>query len=52
MKKQIEKEIEHIREELLHISQYIGNHPELGHEEFKASKILSEELKNTVFRWN
>ncbi|TWM34879.1 p-aminobenzoyl-glutamate hydrolase subunit B [Bacillus paralicheniformis] len=50
MKKQIEKEIENIREELLHISQYIGNHPELGHEEFKASKILSEELKKHGFQ--
>ncbi len=50
VKKQIEKEIEHIREELLHISQYIGNNPELGHEEFKAATLLTEELKKHDFK--
>lgn len=49
MKNQIEKEIENVRPDLWHISQYIGHHPELGHEEFKASKILSEELKKHGF---
>ncbi|WP_209122699.1 M20 family metallopeptidase [Alkalihalobacillus sp. BA299] len=50
MKKLIIQEIEQIREQLYKISQYIGENPELGHEEFKASKILSDELKNHSFQ--
>ncbi|WP_078428383.1 M20 family metallopeptidase [Alkalihalobacterium alkalinitrilicum] len=50
MKKQIHLEIEKIREQLYKISQYIGENPELGHDEFKASKIFSDELKNHDFQ--
>lgn len=48
-KNKIHQEIEKIRTELYGISQYIGENPELGHEEFKASKKLSEELKKHGF---
>lgn len=49
MKKQITDEIEQLRDTFYHISQYIGKNPELGHEEFKAAKILTEELSNHRF---
>lgn len=49
MKNKINNQIEKMREELYKISQYIGKNPELGHEEFKASKILTEMLVNNGF---
>ncbi|OIJ16805.1 amidohydrolase [Anaerobacillus alkalilacustris] len=50
MKHKIIEEIEQLRKEFYKISQYIGQNPELGHEEFKASKILSDELKKHNFQ--
>ncbi|RXJ04232.1 M20 family peptidase [Anaerobacillus alkaliphilus] len=52
MKEQINLEIEQLRETFYKISQFIGENPELGHEEFKAAKILSEELVNHGFQVN
>jgi metal-dependent amidase/aminoacylase/carboxypeptidase family protein len=49
MKEQIKQAIEACREDFYRISQYIGENPELGHEEFKASKMLTEELKKHDF---
>jgi amidohydrolase len=50
MKEQIIQAIEASRNDFYRISQYIGENPELGHEEFKASKILAEELNNHGFQ--
>ena len=50
MKNRIRQEIEQIREDLYKISQYIGKNPELGHEEYKAAKILTDELKRHQFK--
>ncbi|MCM3708830.1 MULTISPECIES: M20 family metallopeptidase [Cytobacillus] len=44
----IEK-IDELQEEFNKISMYIGENPELGHEEYKACKVLTEELKNHGF---
>ena len=50
MKNNINQEIEQLRESFYKISQFIGENPELGHEEFKAAKILSEELQKHDFQ--
>lgn len=52
MKHTINEQIEQLRSTFYKISQYIGENPELGHEEWKASKILSEELANHGFKVN
>lgn len=52
MKHIINEQIEQLRSTFYKISQYIGENPELGHEEWKASKILSEELANHGFQVN
>lgn len=44
MKDTLIKLIEEYKPRFFEISQYIGNNPELGNEEFKACKILTEEL--------
>lgn len=44
------QEIEQLRERFYEISQFIGQHPELGHEEFKAADILTKELKAHGFQ--
>ncbi|MBU9714372.1 M20 family metallopeptidase [Evansella tamaricis] len=44
MKEIIIKSIEEYRKDFYRISQYIGNNPELGNEEFKACATLTEEL--------
>ncbi|MDX5475149.1 MAG: M20 family metallopeptidase [Bacillaceae bacterium] len=44
MKNIIIDSVETIKEELLHISQYIWKNPELGHEEFKACDVLTDSL--------
>lgn len=49
MKSTINHEIEQLRSDFYKISQYIGKNPELGHEEFKASKILAETLSTHGF---
>jgi metal-dependent amidase/aminoacylase/carboxypeptidase family protein len=49
MKEKINQAIEECRGEFYKISQYIGENPELGHEEFKASKMLAEELEKHGF---
>ncbi len=52
MKETINLEIEQLRKSFYNISQFIGENPELGHEEWKAAKILSEELANHGFKVN
>lgn len=42
-------EIDRYREDFYGISTYIGENPELGHEEFKASAILTEALRGHGF---
>ncbi|MFD2444836.1 M20 family metallopeptidase [Bacillus sp. CGMCC 1.16607] len=44
MKQWINKEIDRLKEDFYNISIYIGENPELGHEEFKACAILTEAL--------
>ncbi|MCT8138292.1 M20 family metallopeptidase [Anaerobacillus sp. CMMVII] len=52
MKETINQQIEELRASFYQISQYIGENPELGHEEWQASKILSEELRKHGFQVN
>ncbi|WP_449536600.1 M20 family metallopeptidase [Ferdinandcohnia sp. Marseille-Q9671] len=49
MKSDILAAIEANKERFYEISTYIGANPELGHEEFKACKILTDELSNHNF---
>nr|WP_044022626.1 M20 family metallopeptidase [Bacillus sp. SG-1] len=49
MKQQVVEEIDKLKSVLDEISIYIGENPELGHEEFKASKVLSETLEDHGF---
>lgn len=49
MKEKLKEVIESKRDSYFQISQYIGNNPELGHEEFKASKALTDELSKEGF---
>ncbi|WP_168413109.1 M20 family metallopeptidase [Bacillus salacetis] len=49
MKQRIVDEIDQLKTVFEEISIYIGENPELGHEEFKASKILSETLEDFGF---
>lgn len=49
MKSNIIEEIDRFREKFYNISIYIGENPELGHEEFKACKILTDTLENHNF---
>lgn len=44
MREKIIAAVEENREEFFQISQYIGNNPELGNEEYKACKALTEAL--------
>ncbi|WP_456273151.1 M20 family metallopeptidase [Bacillus sp. AK031] len=48
-KQQIIDEIDDLQEVFKEISIYIGENPELGHEEFKASKVLSDALRDHGF---
>lgn len=50
MKNRINQEIEQLRIEFYNISQFIGKNPELGHEEWQASKLLSETLTKHGFQ--
>ncbi|WP_409252058.1 M20 family metallopeptidase [Bacillus sp. SCS-153A] len=49
LKQQVIEEIDQLKTVLDEISIYIGENPELGHEEFKASKVLSETLEDHGF---
>ncbi|MGD6843274.1 M20 family metallopeptidase [Bacillus infantis] len=49
MKRVIQNEIEKNKQEFINISMYIGENPELGHEEFKSSAILIETLEKHGF---
>ncbi|MBG9547553.1 M20 family metallopeptidase [Cytobacillus firmus] len=43
------KQIDDLQDDFKRISTYIGENPELGHEEYKACKVLTEELKKHGF---
>lgn len=43
------KSVENLSKELVDISDYIFDHPEIGYKEFKACKVLSEFLKKNGF---
>ncbi|MBN8202954.1 M20 family metallopeptidase [Bacillus sp. NTK034] len=43
------KQIDELQDDFNRISTYIGNNPELGHEEYKACKVLTEELEKHGF---
>jgi amidohydrolase len=49
MKFKINETIDQIKDELYEMSQTIGNNPELGHEEFKASQLLMNVLEKYGF---
>ncbi|AGX04305.1 MULTISPECIES: M20 family metallopeptidase [Bacillus] len=49
MKQIIQNEIDKLKQEFVNISTYIGENPELGHEEFKSSAILIETLEKHGF---
>ncbi|MBM6618926.1 M20 family metallopeptidase [Bacillus sp. RD4P76] len=49
MKSRILDSIEELKGDFYDISVYIGNNPELGHEEFKACKVLSDKLQKHGF---
>ena len=49
MKDIIVSEINKIRDELVDINDFMYNHPELGNEEFKSSKLLMDILKEHGF---
>lgn len=49
MKQLIIDEIDRYREDFYNISIYIGENPELGHEEFKACAVLTEALRKHGF---
>ncbi|MFT4414088.1 M20 family metallopeptidase [Fredinandcohnia humi] len=50
MKTEIIAAIDQYKNRFYEISEYIGKNPELGHEEFKACKILSDELASHQFK--
>ncbi|MDF0725703.1 M20 family metallopeptidase [Cytobacillus sp. S13-E01] len=49
MKVKIIEQINHYSQDFYRISKFIGENPELGHEEFKSSEILANELKKHNF---
>ena len=49
MKKTIAATIDQHADTFIEISRYIGEHPELGHEEWLASRRLMDELKRHGF---
>ncbi|MFC3884535.1 M20 family metallopeptidase [Bacillus songklensis] len=49
MKEIVISKIDELQNEFYEISKFIGENPELGHEEVKACKILSEKLKEHGF---
>ena len=49
-KERAERRIEKYREKIINISQRIHEEPELGHQEYKASKLLVDELEKHGFK--
>jgi amidohydrolase len=49
MRERILAAIDELQQDFYEISEFIGNNPELGHEEVKACKILSEKLAQHGF---
>ncbi|MBB6448904.1 amidohydrolase [Geomicrobium halophilum] len=49
MKLSIQQSIDKRKMNFYEISQYIGNNPELGHEEYKACEVLTRELRENGF---
>lgn len=50
MKQKINNFLDSNKQDFFDISTYIGENPELGHEEYKSSKILAERLKDYGFK--
>ncbi|CAG9621624.1 M20 family metallopeptidase [Sutcliffiella rhizosphaerae] len=50
MKQIMEDFLEKHKQDFFDISSYIGNNPELGHEEFQSSKILAQKLSEHGFK--
>ncbi|OXM87795.1 M20 family metallopeptidase [Paenibacillus rigui] len=50
MKQTIEAAIDQHKDRFISMARFIGEHPELGHEEFQASQRLMEELKRYGFQ--
>ncbi|AST93661.1 amidohydrolase [Sutcliffiella cohnii] len=50
MKETIIEQIDRYRDDFYNISIYIGENPELGHEEFKACAVLTEALQKHDFK--
>ncbi|WDV46248.1 M20 family metallopeptidase [Clostridiaceae bacterium M8S5] len=50
MKLKVQKHVKEIKDELIQLSNYIHDNPELGHQEFKASKAHCVLLKKHGFR--
>jgi len=49
MKQLINETINNLQDTFYEVSKYIGQNPELGHEEFKACKALTDVLKEQGF---
>ncbi|WP_246942526.1 M20 family metallopeptidase [Bacillus pinisoli] len=49
MREKVLAAIDELQQDFYEISEFIGNNPELGHEEFKACKILTEKLEKHGF---
>jgi amidohydrolase len=49
LKQKVLSTIDELHRDFYEISEYIGNNPELGHEEYKACKILTEKLEKHGF---
>jgi amidohydrolase len=49
LKDRVKGEVDVLMPRLVEMSDWIGNHPELGSEEYESSKLLAEELKKHGF---
>ncbi len=49
LREKIIEKVDSLKERMFEVSEFIFNNPELGREEFKASKLLAEELQKSGF---
>ncbi len=49
MKEQLKKELENIKEDLYHLSDYLYEHPEISEQEYESMKLLVQFLKDHHF---
>lgn len=50
MKSSVEDEVENLLPQLIEMSDWIADHPEIGSEEYQSSKLLAEELRDNGFQ--